>query len=409
MVRLDDYSKFVGDDQIHRIFRQAHNLYGCRIIHINSTYTGGGVAEMLHSLVPLMNDAGLKADWRILRGSPDFFNITKKFHNALQGDSINLSPIKKSIYEQVNEDFSRFAELNHDAVIIHDPQPLPLIRYYRKEQPWIWRGHIDLSEPNSVLWEYLKSFILRYDLVIVSSKDYQKTDLPVDYRIFMPAIDPLSPKNVELSDRSIRRYMSKYNIPTDKPIISQISRFDKWKDPLGVLDVFKRVRARVDCRLVLCGSMASDDPEGIKIYQAVEREVGRMLHKRDVTLLVAENNFLVNMLQRASAVVIQKSLREGFGLTVTEALWKARPVVASSVGGIPLQIQDGENGFLLDPEDNRGFAEAVLQCLRNPERAREVGLKGREFVRENFLITRLILDYLQLLGEMITPGRRFGT
>jgi len=401
VIRLDDYRTIVGDELIGKIFRKARVLYGKRIIHVNSTYTGGGVAEMLQSLVPLMNDAGLKADWRILRGSPDFFDITKKFHNALQGDTINLSRIKKSIYEQVNEDFSRYADLNHDAVIIHDPQPLPLIRYYRKSQPWIWRGHIDLSDPNPTLWEYLKAFILRYDLVIVSSKAYQKTDLPVEYRIFTPVIDPLSAKNIALSSQNIHSYMKKYNIPTDKPIITQISRFDKWKDPLGVLEVFKRVREKIDCRLVLCGSMASDDPEGIKIYEAVEREANSMLHSQDVILLTTENNFLVNMLQRASAVIVQKSLREGFGLTVTEALWKGRPVVASHVGGIPLQIQDGESGFLLDPTDNKGFAEAVLRCLRNPTQATEMGLKGREFVRQNFLITRLLLDYLQLLAETI--------
>jgi len=401
MVRLDDYRKIVGDEQIGKIFRLARKLYGKRIIHVNSTYMGGGVAEMLQSLVPLMNDAGLKADWRILRGSPDFFDITKKFHNALQGDEINLSKMKKSIYEQVNEDFARYADLNHDAVIIHDPQPLPLIRYYHKTQPWIWRGHIDLSDPNPVLWEYLKSFILRYDLVIVSNKEYQKNDLPVEQYIFAPVIDPLSPKNIQLSLSNIRNYLKKYNIPTDKPIITQISRFDKWKDPVGVLEVFKRVREEVDCRLVLCGSMAADDPEGIEIFKKVEREANSMLQKQDVILLTTENNFLVNILQRASAVIIQKSIREGFGLTVTEALWKGRPVVASNVGGIPLQIQNGESGFLLDPKDENGFADSVLQCLRNPTEAKRMGRNGREVVRQNFLITRLLLNYLQVLGEII--------
>ncbi len=401
MVRLDDYRHIVGDEQISRIFRQASRLFGKRIIHVNSTYMGGGVAEMLQSLVPLMNDAGVKADWRILRGSPDFFDITKKFHNGLQGEKINLSQIKKSIYEQTNEDFSRYADLHHDVVVIHDPQPLPLIRYYRKIQPWIWRGHIDLSAPSPDLWNYLKAFILRYDLVIVSSKEYQKMDLPVEYRIFTPVIDPLSPKNIPLSTQNIRKYLKKYNIPTDKPIITQISRFDKWKDPVGVLEVFKQVRRKMDCRLVLCGSMAPDDPEGIQIYERVEREADRMLDNRDVILLTTENNFLVNMLQSASSVIVQKSLREGFGLTVTEALWKGRPVVASNVGGIPLQIQHGETGFLLDPEDNKAFADAVIHCLRDPVAAGHMGRKGREFVRQNFLITRLLYDYFQLLGEMI--------
>ncbi len=401
MVRLDDYRHIVGDEQISAIFRQARRLYGKRVIHVNSTYMGGGVAEMLQSLVPLMNDAGVKADWRILRGSPDFFDITKKFHNGLQGEEINLSEIKKSIYEQINEEFARYADLNHDTVIIHDPQPLPLIRYYNKKQPWIWRGHIDLSSPHAGLWEYLKSFILRYDMVIVSNQEYKKADLPVAHRIFTPVIDPLSPKNRPLTAHNMNRYLKKYNIPTDKPLITQISRFDKWKDPLGVLDVFKRVREKTDCRLVLCGSMASDDPEGIQIYETVEREAGGLLKKQEVILLTTENNFLVNMLQRVSAVILQKSLREGFGLTVTEALWKARPVVASQVGGIPLQIKSGETGFLLNPEDNEGFSEAVLYCLRNPQKAVRMGRKGRQAVQQNFLITRLLYDYLQLLTEMI--------
>ncbi len=401
MKRLHDYRKIVGDEAISEIFRNARKLYGKHIIHVNSTYSGGGVAEMLSSLVPLMNDVGLKTDWRILRGTPDFFEITKKFHNALQGDPIHLTSMKKQIYEQINEDFSVYADLDHDAVIIHDPQPLPLIQYYSKFQPWIWRGHIDLSRPNQRLWDYLKAFILRYDLAIVSSETYIKEDLPIDHRIITPVIDPLSPKNVELKPADIARYMQKYNIPTDKPIITQISRFDKWKDPIGVLEVFKKVRQDVDCRLVLCGSMASDDPEGIEIYRAVEERANNLIQSRDVILLTTENNFLVNMLQSYSAVIIQKSIREGFGLTVTEALWKGRAVVASNVGGIPLQIQDGITGFLLDATDDDGFAGAVLKYLKDPELARTMGLKGREYVRQNFLITRLLLDYLRLLQDII--------
>ncbi|MBN2354633.1 glycosyltransferase [candidate division KSB1 bacterium] len=401
MKRIQDYRKIVGDEVIGDIFRHARKLYGKRIIHVNSTYSGGGVAEMLTSLVPLMNDVGLKTDWRILRGTPDFFDITKKFHNALQGASINLTDMKKNIYKQINEEFAIYADLNYDAVVIHDPQPLPLVQYYRKAQPWLWRCHIDLSKPNAQLWDFLKGFILRYDLAIVTSEDYKKQDLPMEHRIFTPVIDPLSPKNIPLTPKDMQKHIRKYNIPADKPLITQISRFDKWKDPLGVLDVFKRVRKEVDCRLVLCGSMASDDPEGLEIFRKVEQQANNMINSRDVILLTTENNFLVNMLQSLSSVVIQKSLREGFGLTVTEALWKGRPVVASRVGGIPLQIQDGKSGFLVEPRDNSGFARAILKCLKEPEMADAMGQKGREYVRQNFLITRLLLNYMQLLTGMI--------
>ena len=309
--------------------------------------------------------------------------------------------MKKKLYLQANEDFSLYTHIDHDCVIIHDPQPLPLIKFYRKRQPWVWRCHVDLSTPNQELWEFLSSFILRYDLVILSSEQYKKKDLPVEQRIIQPVIDPLSPKNIDLQPQLIAKFLKKFDIPTDKPILTQISRFDKWKDPEGVLEVYKLVKEEVDCRLVLCGSMATDDPEGWKIYEKIRRKANRLTEKRDVILITSENNILVNVLQRVSAVIIQKSIREGFGLAVTEALWKERPVVASNVGGIPLQIRDGENGFLVNPEDISGAAEKVLKILREPEMAREMGRKGKEVVRQNFLVTRLLLDHLDLLNTFI--------
>ncbi|MCD6385006.1 glycosyltransferase [Candidatus Sumerlaeota bacterium] len=398
---LEDYREIVEPEVISSIHRKARRLYGKHIVHVNSTYQGGGVAEILESLIPLMNDIGVNTGWRILHGNPDFFNITKKFHNGLQGDRINLSEMKKKLYLQANEDFSLYTHIDHDCVIIHDPQPLPLIKFYRKRQPWVWRCHVDLSTPNQELWEFLSSFILRYDLVILSSEQYKKKDLPVEQRIIQPVIDPLSPKNIDLQPQLIAKFLKKFDIPTDKPILTQISRFDKWKDPEGVLEVYKLVKEEVDCRLVLCGSMATDDPEGWKIYEKIRRKANRLTEKRDVILITSENNILVNVLQRVSAVIIQKSIREGFGLAVTEALWKERPVVASNVGGIPLQIRDGENGFLVNPEDISGAAEKVLKILREPEMAREMGRKGKEVVRQNFLVTRLLLDHLDLLNTFI--------
>ncbi len=400
MKRVSDYRTIVGDSVITDIYQRARKLYGKRVININSTYAGGGVAEILNSLAPLMNDVGLDVDWRILRGTPDLFNITKKFHNALQGDTINLTEIKKKLYLQANEDFSVYALIDHDCVIIHDPQPLPLIQYYKKKQPWIWRCHIDLSSPHPQLWDFLKGFVLRYDEMIVSSEKYRKNDLPLEQKIYQPVIDPLTPKNMDLNQKDIAKYLKKFHVPTDKPLLTQISRFDKWKDPLGVIRVFKKVKEEVDCRLVLCGSMASDDPEGVEIFMKVKKEANELVGKGDIILITSENNILVNALQRVSAVIIQKSLREGFGLTVTEALWKETPVVASNVGGIPLQITDGETGFLVEPNNEDAFARRIIDIIRHPEDAKELGKKGKEAVRQKFLITRLILNYLELLDEI---------
>jgi len=401
MRSLEDYRGSVRDEVISSIHRKARKLYGKNILHINSTYQGGGVAEILGSLAPLMNDIGINADWRILHGNPDFFIITKKFHNALQGSEIRFTELKRELYVQANEDFSVYTHINHDCVIIHDSQPLPLIKFYKKRQPWIWRCHVDLSNPNKEVWNFLKNFILRYDTVIISSEKYKTENLPIETKIIPPAIDPLSPKNKEISDKDILKYLKKFCIPTDKPIISQISRFDRWKDPEGVIDVFKLVKKRVDCRLVLCGSMAMDDPEGLMIYEKTKRKANRLMENGDVILINSENNILVNALQRTSQVIIQKSIKEGFGLTVTEALWKGKPVVASNVGGITLQIKDGENGFLVAPYDVKGFAERIIKILQNPDLAEEMGKKGKETVRENFLITRLLSDYLDLLNSIL--------
>jgi trehalose synthase len=401
MKRLIDYRSIVGDKVIADIYKKAQTLNKKRILNINSTYAGGGVAEILSSLVPLMNDAGVRTDWRVIRGTPDLFNITKKFHNALQGDSLNLTRIKKQLYLQANEDFSQYAYIDHDFVVVHDPQPLPLIQYYSKQQPWVWRGHIDLSHPNKELWEFLMNYIIQYDKIIVSSEDYARENIPVEQVIFQPVIDPLTPKNKPLSDADVQKYLKKFEIPVDKPIMLQISRFDKWKDPLGVIEIYKKVKKKIDCRLILCGSMASDDPEGVTIYEMVKRKANDDIEKGNIILITYENNILVNILQRVAAVVLQKSLREGFGLTVTEALWKGRPVIASDVGGIPLQIKDEETGILVHPKDFDYTAERIVDIINNPKPYEEMGRAGKEYVRENFLVTRLMGDYFDLAASMI--------
>lgn len=402
MVRiLEDYRDIVGVEAIYRIHEVARRLYGRHVVHINSTFQGGGVAEILSALVPLMNDVGVETGWRILHGHPDFFSVTKKFHNALQGDRISLSPIKQRLHVETNERFSIFTHINHDCIIVHDPQPLPLVTCYHKRQPWVWRCHVDLSNPDEQLWKYLSRFVLRYDRVVVSLDRYRRPDLPVPQAVIRPAIDPLSPKNVDVPDTALRKALTKFRVPLDKPLVVQISRFDKWKDPLGVIEAIKRVRQAFDCRLVLCGSMATDDPEGNAVYEQARRRAAELIDSGDVILLTAENNILVNALQRAAAVVVQNSRREGFGLTVTEALWKARPVVATNVGGIALQIEDGVTGRLVEPNDPETLAASILELLQDPERAKELGERGRQRVREEFLITRLLLDYLQLLEELL--------
>jgi len=401
MRNLDDARGMVGDEVLSEIYRKARTLYGKHFLQINSTYYGGGVAEILDSLVPLMNNVGVETDWRMLRGSPDLFTITKKFHNALQGDSLKLSDRKKELYVGANEAFSTYCHIDQDCIIIHDPQPLPLIRFYRKTQPWIWRCHIDLTDPNKKLWDFLKGFILRYDMVILSSEKYAKKDLPVEQRIIFPAIDPLSLKNKELSEKDILKYVKRAEIPNDKPVITQVSRMDPWKDPEGLLEIFLHIKEKVDCRLVYCYDMALDDPEGIGIFNKVYRKAGKLREKGDVVFVVGKNQILVNAIQRFSTVVVQNSIREGFCLAVTEALWKEKPMVATNVGGIPIQISDGEEGFLVEPHDREQFAERVIEILKNPSLAREMGNKGKETVRKKFLITRLLSDYLDLLSDIM--------
>ena len=398
---LANYIDIVGYTTVSNIYRKSKKLYGKHVLHVNSTYQGGGVAEILSSLVPLMNDVGIDAGWRTLHGNLDFFTITKKFHNALQGEHLNFTKVKKRIYIQTNENFSVYTHVNHDCVIIHDPQPLPLVKFFKKRQPWLWRSHIDLSAPDGELWSFLKEFIVRYDAAIISSEKYKREGLPLSQSVIPPAIDPLSSKNIEISAKDITKYMKKFHIPQDKPIIAQISRLDKWKDPEGVVEVFKLVKEKIDCRLVLCGCMATDDPEGEIIYEKVKRKAKQLIQKNDVILITCENSILVNALQRSAAVVVQKSIKEGFGLTVAEALWKETPVVASNIGGIPLQMIDGETGFLISPYDTRDFAEKIIHILQNSSLANEMGKKGKQIVKENFLITRLLSDYIDLLSELM--------
>ncbi len=395
--KIEDYRGVVQDSVIDEITTKASDLRGASVVHVNATSYGGGVAEILDNFVLLMNDLGIRTDWRVLHGIPDFFEVTKKFHNALQGADIHFSEEELELYKYINNKFAQFVDLSHDYVIIHDPQPAALVEYVNHTNPWVWRCHIDITTPNQQAWEFMEPFIQQYDRMIVSSEIYKVPQLSLQQDIISPSIDPLSPKNMALSESVIQDYIEQYGIPTDKPFFTQVSRFDPWKDPEGVLEVYDRVRQQVDCRLVFVYNMASDDPEGVKIYNQMLETAKDHLDRGDVLFVRGDDPILVNAMQRLSDVVIQKSTREGFGLVITEALWKGTPVVASNVGGIPTQMVDGETGYLLDPLDFDGFAEKIVVLMQDEDLRAKLGGQATEHVRDRFLVTRHLLDYLNLI------------
>jgi trehalose synthase len=391
IVQVEDYEQFVGAETIERIREKARLLQDLHVVNVNSTYYGGGVSQLLSSSTLLMNRLGIKTGWRAIHGPPDFFSVTKKIHNALQGAKINLTDRKMQLYEQVVYENAIRNHLDHDVVIIHDPQPLPMINHYRKDCPWIWRCHIDLSRPNRELWNYLLTFIEKYDAVILSNKDYRQ-ELKTPQLFFMPAIDPFSITNRELTQEEIDERLNYHNIPTDLPLVVQISRFDRWKDPEGVIQAFKLARKEVDCTLVLLGNVATDDPEGAEVYQSLLN-----CQEERIIILSRQDGALVNALQRRAAVVLQKSIREGFGLTVAEAMWKGTPIIGGNVGGIRYQIEDGVNGFLVSSIEEA--AERIVRLIKDEKLRERLGQKAKETVRQKFLLTRYLEQYLDLLNS----------
>ncbi|RKG88332.1 glycosyltransferase [Corallococcus terminator] len=390
LVQVEHYERYVGAEVVERILEKARPLQDLRVAHVNSTYYGGGVAELLSPLTLLMNSVGMATEWRAIQGPPDFFNITKKMHNALQGADIHLTPMKATIYEDVVYENAVRNRLDHDRVVIHDPQPLPIVRHSRKRGPWIWRCHVDLSRPDPALWAYLKPFVEQYDAAVLSIPEYER-ELSVPQLFFMPAIDPFSIKNREMNDAEMDERLAHHHIPTDLPLVVQISRFDRWKDPEGVVAAWRLARKQMPCTLVLLGNMAADDPEGQDVYSEVMRHSDERL-----IILSREDTALVNALQRRAAVVVQKSLREGFGLTVAEAMWKGTPVIGGNVGGIRHQIQDGHNGFLVDSEEQ--CAGRIVQLLKSPKLRHQMGQHAHETVRRRFLMTRYLEQYLDLFN-----------
>ena len=394
ILRIEDFERYDGGEPIERILKKAKKFKDMHVAHINSTYYGGGVAEVLSSKTLLMNSLGIRTGWRVIQGSPDFFSVTKKMHNALQGDEIDLTERKKRIYEDVIYENVVRNHLNHDLVIVHDPQPLAMIRHYRKYGPWIWRCHVDLSRPNRELLRYFRQYIEMYDAVILTLKEYRlKIETPQVF--FFPAINPFSITNRELSEDEIDERLEHHGIPTDLPLVVQISRFDRWKDPEGVIDAFRIARKEVDCTLVLLGNVATDDPEGAEVYHS-------LLENREerIIILSVQDSALVNALQRKATVVLQKSLREGFGLTVAEAMWKSAPVIGGNVGGIRYQIEDGKSGYLVSSVQEA--ADRIVRLVRDRKLNRKMGERARETVRSRFLLSRAVERYLDLFGSFET-------
>lgn len=399
--RLQDYEPIVGRSCIEELRMLSEQLAGKIVQNINSTFVGGGVAEILEHMVPLLNQLGVDARWEVIRGSDEFFEVTKKFHNALHGNVEKISKKDFALFSEVTQQNLEEMRFYGDILFVHDPQPVGLIA--RKKEigrKWVWRCHIDVSNPDRKVWKFLRSFVVDYDAAVFSAPSFAQ-QLPIRQFMITPSIDPLSDKNRELDSGTIDAVLAGYGLTSDKPMIVQISRFDRLKDPLGVIEAFEMVKKSIDCQLVLAGGTATDDPESEEVLDEV-RKRAEGNHDIHILLMPPESNVEINALQRAATVVMQKSLKEGFGLTISEALWKAKPVVAGAVGGIPLQIRNKLTGLLCHTVE--GAAYALRQLLSNPEYARQLGQNGKEHVRQNFLITNHLKDYLLMFIALDQPS-----
>ncbi|GBE01531.1 trehalose synthase [bacterium BMS3Abin08] len=401
--QIENFRPLVGDDLIDELLELAADLRNVRICHINATPFGGGVAELLSREIPILKALKVQADWRIIHGDQEFFSITKSFHNAIQGQEFNLTDSTKDIYLQQNRRSAELLTSDYDVFIVHDPQPAAL-RYFNKykEGKWVWRCHIDSSDPNMELWNFVRPFIESYDAVVFTLKEFVPTDLNVKLTEYiLPAIDPFSSKNMELPEDVYRSAVANSGVDMRRPLILQVSRFDPWKDPLGVIKAYQLVKQeRPDVQLAMVGSLAGDDPEGYEILSRVNEESAKDPDIYVFTNLEGIGNMEVNAFQRSANVVIQKSIREGFGLVVSEALWKRTPVVAGNVGGIRTQIPDDMQGFLVNNVED--CADALLRLLNDDALRKEFGEKGREKVQKHFLYPRMIRDDLRLVKKLVS-------
>lgn len=405
--RLADYAPVVGEEVIDAIRAMAEGLRGARVVHVNATAYGGGVAEMLQTLVPLMRDVGLDAGWQVIEGADEFFEVTKACHNGLQGMDLPFTAQMQGIWQRYNERNARQFEGDYDFVVVHDPQPAGLLHYHGAGggKHWIWRCHIDTSHPNPAYWEFFAPYISEYEAGIFTMKQYAGPGVDLAHlAIITPTIDPLSPKNVPMKVEEAKKIVAGFGIDTSRPLVTQVSRFDPWKDPLGVIDAYRMVKQEVPhVQLALVGSMASDDPEGWYYLDKTIRHAGEDFDIHILHNFHGVGALEVGAFQEASDVVVQKSIREGFGLVVTEGLWKGKPVVGGDAGGISLQVLDGETGFLVDSVE--ACAEKTLYLLQHQAEAARMGEAAREHVRRHFLTTRHLADYLKLFTELAGAQR----
>jgi trehalose synthase len=403
---LDAYRAIVGDEVVARIHELAEPLRGARVLHINATAYGGGVAELLATHVPLLCSAGLDAEWQVIRGSDDFFRITKSVHNALQGAKVEWTrPMEAGYLEWVLDNALRL-EGEFDFVVVHDPQPAALRSFVRDRAlrhegtRWIWRCHIDLTEADPDVWSFYRPFVELHDAAVFTMPEFVPESLAMERVVQAPpCIDPLSVKNLDLPQPFGEELLKQYGVDVRRPIVCQVSRYDPWKDPIGVIEAFRLVCEKVtDAQLVLAGSMATDDPEGFQVWEDVQQARADDPDIHLLSNIQQVGNVQINAFQRLADVVVQKSIREGFGLTVSEALWKGRPVVGGRAGGIVLQIRDGYDGYLVDSVEE--CAARTIELLADPVGADAMGTQGREHVRENFLATRELEDWLRLFTEL---------
>ncbi len=400
---LDDYIPVVGAAAIEEIRALAHRVEGRHVLMVNSTAVGGGVAELLNRLIPLLGDLGFATRWEVLRGTEEFFGITKSIHNALHGTPVEITQPMLERFRQVNAENMSTLDLTSDLVVIHDPQPLPLITARRNRSAhWVWRCHVDISRPQPDVWAFLRQYVVQYDASVFSAPEFSQA-LPIAQYMIHPAIDPLAEKNRPMDPGEIEAVLAQLGIRDDRPLVTQVSRFDRLKDPVGVIRAYRLARRTVECQLVLAGGKAADDPEGAAVLEEARHAADGdpMIH---ILELPPFSDREINALQRASAVIIQKSLREGFGLTVTEALWKKRPVIASAVGGIPLQVVHNLTGLLVHSVE--GTAHRIRSLLRDPPFARRLGENGHEYVKTRFLTTSNLRAWLSLAISLLHPGER---
>jgi trehalose synthase len=403
MQQLDRYEEVVGHHEVQRLRNLASRLEGRKIVHVNSTRTGGGVAEILGWMVPLMQELGLDVRWEVISGPPDFYRVTKTLHNGLQGLPVSFRPRDFELHHEVNKQNAEKLNLSADVVVVHDPQPIFLPEYTPTDQVkrWIWRCHVDASRPNRVVWKHLAGAIARYQATIFSMAAFTRP-LPCPMFLIPPSIDPLSDKNCPIPETERIETLNRLGIDADRPFLLQVSRFDRFKDPLGVIEAYRMVKPyHPEMQLVLAGGPADDDPEGAEVLRDVMDAAGEDKDLK-ILMLPPDSHRMINALQRSAAIVLQKSLKEGFGLTVTEALWKGKPVIGGACGGITLQVHDYHTGFLV--HSPAGAAYRIRYLLRYSDKRERMGRTGFEFVREHFLLIRHLRDYLCTLLCLDSPG-----